>query len=293
MAGNKQKITDRVRHPLNRAERSSRIVRYVILCIFAVTMILPLLWMVTMSLKKNDTIFVYPPDILPREFNWSNYPIAMAQMHFNKSFAVTLFITVMSVIGQLLSCTLVGYAISRIKFPGRKIWFYLIVGSMMLPGMVGTIPTFMLFSKLKLINTFWPLIIPAFLGAPFYTFLLRQSFMGIPRFFDEAARIDGAGHLTILYKILLPMVKPTLMVIVIMAMQGSWNDYLGPLLYLHKQNLWPLSIAIKQFSSQYAVSWNLFMAGDLLYILPILIVFLLLQKYFMSGLGSLNSAALK
>lgn len=269
------------------------ILRYGVLILFAVTMIVPLVWMLTMSLKQNDTIFVYPPDIFPKEFNWSNFPAAMKQMNFFAALGNTLFITAMCVIGQLISCTLVGYAISRIRFPGRKLWFYLIVGSMMLPGMIGTIPTFMLFSKLKWIDTFLPLIIPAFLGAPFYTFLLRQNFMGIPKSFDEAARIDGAGHFTILYKILLPMVKPAMMVIVIMAMQGSWNDYLGPLLYLHDKSLWTLSIAIKQFSSQYAVTWNLFMAGDLLYILPILIVFLLLQKYFMSGLGSLNSAALK
>ncbi len=267
--------------------------RFVVLCLFAVLMVTPLLWMITMALKANDTIFMMPPEILPREFNWGNFPTAMEKMGFFNAFGVTMFITLMSTIGQLLSCLLVGYAIARIRFPGRKLWFYLIIGSMMLPGMIGTIPIFMLFSKLKWINTFWPLIVPAYLGAPFYTFLLRQNFMSIPRSFDEAARIDGAGHLTILMRVLAPMVKPAMMVIIIMAVQGSWNDYLNPLLYLHKKEIWSLSIAIKQFSSSYAVSWNYFMAADLLYILPILIVFLLLQRYFMSGLGSLNSAALK
>lgn len=267
--------------------------RFAVLCLFAVLMVTPLLWMITMALKANDTIFMMPPDILPKEFNWGNFPTAIEKMGFFDAFGVTMFITVLSTIGQLISCLLVGYAIARIRFPGRKLWFYLIIGSMMLPGMIGTIPTFMLFSKLKWINTFWPLIVPAYLGAPFYTFLLRQNFMSIPRSFDEAARIDGAGHLTILMRVLAPMVKPAMMVIIIMAVQGSWNDYLNPLLYLHKKEIWTLSIAIKQFSSSYAVSWNYFMAADLLYILPILIVFLLLQRYFMSGLGSLNTAALK
>ena len=267
--------------------------RYCILCLFAVTMLMPLLWMFTMSLKNNNTIFMLPPDIFPKEFVWGNYPKAIETMKFYQSLFNTVRITVFSVIGQLMSCSLVAYAIARIRFPGRKIWFYAIIGSMMLPGMISTIPVFMLFSKFGWVNTVWPLIVPAYLGAPFYTFLLRQNFMGIPRSFDEAARIDGAGHPMILFRILLPMVKPALMVIIIMAFQASWNDYLNPLLYLHKQELWTLSIAIRQFAGMYAVSWNLFMAADLLYIAPIIIVFLLLQRYFMSGLGSLNRVALK
>jgi multiple sugar transport system permease protein len=249
--------------------------------------------MFTMSLKANDTIYMIPPDIFPKEFNWGNFPIAIKQMNFFRAFANTMLVTVLCVIGQILSCTLVSYAIARIKFPGRKVWFYGIIASMMLPGMIGTIPVFMFFSSLGWVNTILPLVVPAFLGAPFYTFLLRQTFMGVSRSFDEAARIDGAGHLTILFRILVPMIKPALMVIVIMATQASWNDYLNPLLYLHKQDLWTLSIAIKAFTGQYSTSWNLFMAADFLYLLPILIVFIALQRYFMSGLGSLNSTALK
>jgi len=267
--------------------------RYVFLAFFAVSMVLPLVWMITVSLKANDTIFVVPPDIFPKEFNWGNFSIAVEKMNFLRSFFNTLFITLMCVIGQVLSCTLVSYGIARIKFPGRKVWFYGIIASMMLPGMIGTIPMFMLYAKLNWINTFLPLIVPAFLGSPFYTFLLRQTFMGISRSFDEAAFIDGASHLNILFNILVPMIKPALMVIVIMATQASWNDYLHPLLYLHKENLWTLSIGIKAFIGQYATSWNLFMAADLLYMLPILILFMFLQRYFMSGLGSLNSTALK
>ncbi|MDR1904640.1 MAG: carbohydrate ABC transporter permease [Treponema sp.] len=278
---------------IKRRNRIMIVLRYVILSSFAITMVVPLVWMFTVSLKANETIFVIPPDIVPREFNWSNYSIALKQMDFLRSFINTLLITVTCVIGQSLSCTLVAYGISRIKFPGRKIWFYAIIASMMLPGMIGTIPVFMFFSSLGWVNTFLPLIVPAFLGSPFYTFLLRQTFMGISRSFDEAARIDGAGHLTILFRILVPMIKPALMVIVIMATQASWNDYLNPLLYLHKKELWTLSIAIKAFTGQYSTSWNLFMAADFVYLLPILIVFIVLQRYFMSGLGSLNSTALK
>jgi multiple sugar transport system permease protein len=283
----------RIKPSMKRRNRINLALRYGILSLFAVTMLVPVIWMFTMSLKANDTIFMRPPDILPREFNWGNYPIAIKQMNFFRAFINTMIITASCVTGQVLSCTLVSYAIARIKFPGRRIWFYAIIASMMLPGMVGTIPVFMLFSSFKWVNTFLPLIVPAFLGAPFYTFLLRQNFMSISRSFDEAARIDGAGHLTILFQVLVPMLKPALMVIVIMAVQASWNDYLNPLLYLHKKELWTLSIAIKTWTGQYSTSWNLFMAADLLYILPIVIIFMVLQRYFMSGLGSLNSAALK
>lgn len=281
------------RSSMKRRNRIALALRYLILMVFAVTMVIPLIWMFTMSLKANDTIYMIPPDILPKEFNWGNFPIAIKQMNFFQAFANTMLVTVLCVIGQILSCTLVSYAIARIKFPGRKVWFYGIIASMMLPGMIGTIPVFMFFSSLGWVNTILPLVVPAFLGAPFYTFLLRQTFMGVSRSFDEAARIDGAGHLTILFRILVPMIKPALMVIVIMATQASWNDYLNPLLYLHKQDLWTLSIAIKAFTGQYSTSWNLFMAADFLYLLPILIVFIALQRYFMSGLGSLNSTALK
>jgi multiple sugar transport system permease protein len=278
---------------MKRHNRLMLALRYLFLSVFAVSMIVPLVWMFTMSLKANDTIFVVPPDILPKEFNWSNYPIAIKQMDFFRAFLNTVIITVSCVIGQVISCTLVSYGISRIRFPGRKIWFYAIIASMMLPGMIGIIPVFMLFSSFGWVNTFLPLIVPAFLGAPFYTFLLRQTFMGVSRSYDEAARIDGAGHLTILFRVLVPMIKPAIMVIVIMATQASWNDYLNPLLYLHKKELWTLSIAIKAFTGQYSTSWNLFLAADFIYLLPILIVFIVLQRYFMSGLGSLNSTALK
>lgn len=265
------------------------ILRYALLIICAIPMILPLIWMISVALQSGESIFTTTPQWIPKEFNWSNFSEAFERIDFFSKFINTLIITVVSTIGQVLSCTLVAYSLSRINFKGRKVWFLLIIASMMLPPFVSIIPVFKLFSSIGWYDTWWPLIVPAFLGGSFNIFLLRQYMMGIPKSYDEAARIDGANHLQILFKIILPMCKPAVICIIIMAVQGAWNDYLAPLIYLKSQDKWTLSLAMAQFSGEYATSWNLFMAADLIYMLPMVILFLSLQKYFMDGLGSLNS----
>ena len=277
----------------SRQEFRGRAIRYLVLCVFAVTMVFPVFWMLTVSVKANDVVFQVPPQWFPSEFVWANYAKAWEFMNFGRSFLNTAFIAVMCVIGQIMSNLFVGYALARLKFPGRKLIFMLIVASMMLPGLIGLIPVFRFFTKLGMYNTFWPLIIPAFLGNPFYTFMLRQFFLGIPKSFDESAKIDGATHMQVLIHILLPMVKPALIVIMIMTMQGAWGDFLNPLIYLADEAKWTLALAIKSFTGSYATSWNFFMAGNVMYLLPMLLLFIVAQKYFMQGLGSLNNAGLK
>lgn len=277
----------------SRQEYRARFLRYLILGILSVTMLFPVFWMLTVSVKSNDAVFQIPPQWLPTEFVWSNYAKAWEFMNFGRSFANTLMIAVLCAVGQVLSNLCVGYALARLKFPGRKLIFFLIVASMMLPGLIGLIPVFRFFTKLGMYNTFWPLIIPAFLGNPFYTFMLRQFFLGIPKSFDESAKIDGANHMQILMHILLPMVKPAIVVIMIMTLQGAWGDFLNPLIYLADESKWTLALAIKSFTGSYATSWNFFMAGNVMYLLPMLLLFIVAQKYFMEGLGSLNNAGLK
>lgn len=277
----------------NKIDTRNKIIKYVLLTIFAIPMILPLIWMVSVALQSGSAIFTVPPRWIPKEFMWSNFSKAINQIGFWQKALNTLIITVLSTIGQVVSCTLVAYALSRLNFPGKKIWFYIIIASMMLPGFVSIVPVFRLFSKIGWYDTWLPLIVPAFLGGSFYIFLLRQYMMGIPKSFDEAAKIDGANHFQILTKIIAPMCKPAITVVIIMQVQSSWNDYLTPLIYLKSQSKWTLSLALAQFSGQYATSWNLFMAADLIYMLPMVILFFALQKYFMQGLGSLNSAGFK
>jgi multiple sugar transport system permease protein len=250
--------------------------------------------MLTTALKDNAAVFSVPPEWIPKVFMWENFTKGLEQVQFWRRFWNTTFIAILVCIGQVLSCLSVGYALARLKFPGKKIWFYLIIGSMMIPGMVTVIPVFKLFTSLGWYNTYLPLIVPAFLGAPFQTFLARQFMSTIPKSYDEAARIDGANRLQVLTKVMMPMCKPLIAVITIQAFQGAWNDYMGPLLYVKKPDSWTLALAMGQFSKgTYGTSWNLFMAADIIYMLPILIMFFFCQKYFMEGFGSMNNTGVK
>ncbi len=269
------------------------ILRFLLLLVIVVPMVFPLLWMITSALKSNSSVLAIPPEWIPREFHWENFSVGLSAIDFLPRFFNSLFITVMCIIGQVISCTLVGYGLARIRFPLRKFWFYFFVGGMMLPGMVGLIPVYRVWAGMGALNTYWPLIVPSFLGSPFYTFLIRQFFMGVPRSFDEAAKIDGAGHLRILFQVLVPVIKPAIVTIVIMQFQATWNEYLSPLLYLIDSDKWTLSLAVASYSSLYAVEWNKFMAADLIYMLPSLIIFFVCQKYFMQGLGSLTNTGIK
>lgn len=275
--------------------RLNMLIRYLLILLFCIPMLFPLLWMLTTALKDNAAVFTVPPQWIPKTFMWDNFTRGLQSINFWQRFKNTALISVLCTIGSVCSCMSVGYAISRIKFPGKKIWFYCIIGSMMIPGMVTLIPVFKFWTSVGAYGTWWPLIIPAFLGAPFQTFLVRQYLSTVPKSYDEAARIDGANRLQVLLKIIVPMCKPLIATIAIQAFQAAWNDYMNPLLYVvQDQNKWTLSLAIGRMSSStYGVEWNLFMAADLMYMLPIMILFFFCQDYFMEGLGSMNNAGVK
>lgn len=268
-------------------------IKYIVLILLTVVMLFPLAWMLTVALKSSSGVYTFPPQWIPKEFHWENFSKAIDQTKYWQKFFNTTIITVTATIGQVLSCMIVAYPLARIKFPGRRVWFYMIIASMMLPSMVSFLPIFKLWTALGWYNTWLPLIVPAWLGGPFYTFLLRQYYTSIPTSFDEAAKIDGANHWQILFRIIAPMSLPAITVIVIGQALASWNDYFTPLIYLMDQNKWTLSLIMATFTSQYATVWNLYMAIALLYMIPTLLLFFFCQKYFMQGLGSLNSAALK
>jgi len=259
----------------------------------SVVMLLPLLWMLSTALKGDESIYAYPPEWIPSTFHWENFARGIEQAVFWQKFLNSAIITVTATIGQVLSCMIVAYPLARIRFPGRAFWFYCIIGSMMLPSMVSFLPVFKVFSAIGWYNTWLPLIVPSWLGGPFYTFLLRQYYMTIPTSFDEAAKIDGASHLSILFRIIAPMSLPAITVIVIGQALASWSDFFSPLIYLPDQSKWTLSLAMANFTSQYHTVWNLFMAIALMYMLPSVIIFFVAQRYFMQGLGSLNTVGLK
>jgi multiple sugar transport system permease protein len=268
-------------------------VRLAVLSIGAIAMLFPLFWMLTIALKSNNDVFKIPPEWFPKELHWSNFVTGTREIHFWTTFGNSLFIAVACTIGQIVSSVLVGYGLGRLKFPGRKLWFSLFVGSLMLPGFVGLIPLFHLYTSLGWYDSWLPIIVPAFFGNATFSFLYVQYLKTISDSFDEAAKIDGASDMYVLLKVLVPMTMPIIVTMVIFSFQGAWNQYLEPLIYIVDQKKWTLSIAMASYKGTYATAWNLFMAADLIYILPMILLYFFGQKFFMQGLGSINSASLK
>jgi multiple sugar transport system permease protein len=266
---------------------------YVTALFICSVMIVPLLWMITIGLKSKTAVFDVPPKLLPTEWNWSNFVNGPQAIHFPRLLLNSTIITVLSVLGGVMTSMMAGYALARLRFPGRRLWFYLFVGSMLLPGVVGLIPLFQLYKSIGWYDTWLPLIVPAFFGGnPLFIFLARQYFLAIPYSIDEAAKIDGAGHFRIFTSVMLPLTRPAWITMAILAFQASWNDFLNPLVYLYSSEKWPLSVGMASFISSFAgqtPDWSFYMATNLLYMLPPLIIFFAAQRYFIQGLGALGS----
>lgn len=270
----------------------SRIAWYVLCSLLAVTMLLPLVWTLSIALKSDGEVNELPPRFFPHEFEFSNFVTGPAEIHFYHLLINTVIVTVVSTACAMASSMIVGYGVSRIDFPGRKFWFTLISGSIFVPGVIGLIPLQRLYINLGLIDTWIPLILPSLFGSPIFIYLARQYYQSIPRFIDESATIDGAGHWTIFTKIMVPLTKPVWITIAIMSFQLSWNDYLNPLIYLQSQDRFTLSLGMASFLSDQAGSqYNYYMATNLLFMAPPLILFFLAQRYFMEGLGSLGTVS--
>lgn len=270
---------------------------YALTIVLCVAMLFPLFWVITTALKGDNDIYKVPPDFLPSDFRFDNFVKGWQEINFGQLFLNTMIISLLNVVGSVCSSMLVGYGLARIRFPGRRIWFYLFVGSMMLPSIVSLIPMFRLYLNFNLFDTWFPLWLPAFFGNPFYIFLARQYYLSIPYDLDESAKLDGASHFAIFTRIMVPLMQPVWITMAIMSFQASWNDYLNPLVYLQSQDKWTLSLGIATFNSNFAgvsnTQWNLFMATNLLYMIPPVVLFFLAQRYFMAGLGALSSRSQK
>ncbi|WP_229684842.1 carbohydrate ABC transporter permease [Deinococcus roseus] len=270
----------------------------VLLLLVCLTMLFPLFWMITTALKSNSAIYQIPPRLWPEEFHWENFINGFKAINFGKLFLNSSILAVLNVVGSVFSSMVIAYGLSRIRFPGRKVWFYIFIGSMMLPAIVTTVPLFKLFLSIGWYQTWWPLIVPAFLGNPFFIFLAYQYYFSIPLSIDEAARMDGANHWIIFTRIMVPLTRPVWIAMCVYAFQGSWNDYLNPLIYLpFSPEKWPLSVGMASFAGGFAgvaaTRWNEFMATNLLYMLPSLVVFFVAQNHFMAGMGALSSRSSK
>ncbi|WP_176167411.1 carbohydrate ABC transporter permease [Mesobacillus jeotgali] len=245
--------------------------------------LMPLWWMISTSLKSPAEIAQYPPTFIPKEFHFNNYIEAWQTAPFTRWALNTLFLATVGTIGSVLVNSLVAYAFAKIKFKGRNALFVLVLSTMLIPGFVTMVPQYILFSKLGWVNTYLPLLVPAFLGSAFFIFLLRQFMMGIPNELIEAAVLDGAGHLQIWWNIMLPLTKPALITVAIFSFNGAWNDLLGPLLYINDESMYTLQIGLQTFKGTVQTQWHYLMAMSVTVLLPVILLFFFFQKYFIEG----------
>jgi multiple sugar transport system permease protein len=245
----------------------------------------PSLWLVVTSLKPMEQVFTDPPRWIPEPIMWQNYVEALASpaFPFLRLLRNTLFYAVLSTIGVVASSLVVAYAFARLEFWGRDVLFLITLSTMMLPGVVTLIPTYILFRKLGWVGSYAPLIIPAFFGSPFNIFLLRQFMMTVPWDLTDAAHVDGANDLVILFRILTPLVKPALLVIAVFHFMWAWNDFMGPLIYLDNITEYPLVMGLYAFQTRFGVQWNLMMAASLAVTFPLILLFFVAQRYFIEG----------
>ncbi len=278
----------RVRVPFN----FWKALAWLILIALSVMWVVPFLWMLSTALKTPRELF--STDWIPQVLAWENFTDAFSYGDWPRWFTNTVIVSFWAVVGKVLSTSLVAYSFAMLRWRGRDTVFALVLATMMLPGVVTMIPQFILFSKLPAfgfqgssswVNTFLPLTIPAFTGDAFFIFLMRQFMRGIPLELTEAAKIDGASELRTWWSIVLPQTKPALAAIAIFTFQAAWEDFIGPLLYLQSENLYTLQIALRQFEHAAGGSpaWNQLMAASLVIILPVVIVFILFQRFFIEG----------
>ena len=259
---------------------------HIVLSIGAVAMVLPFVWMVSTSFKELSQVFVYPPEWIPNPFVWENYPKAFTSVPFGRWFLNSVLIALLVTVGQIATCSLAGFTFARMRFPGKNVLFLIYLGTMMIPHHVTIIPVFVMMNTLGLVDTFWPLIIPG-LASAWGTFLFRQFFLTMPQELEDAAKIDGSSFFRIYTQIFMPLAKPVLATLGVFTFMGSWNDFLGPLIFLQSKDHKTLTIGLLQFRADFQGmgNWPVMMAGVVISVLPVLVAFVIGQKYFVRGIA--------
>ena len=274
---------------LRRTERriGKQVLPRIILILMCALFILPFYWMITLGLKSNTELAIYPPTLWPHDPQWGNFQKAIDTVPFWRATWNTSVITFFTVVGALISNPLIAYGFSRLEWPGRDKVFMIVLATVFMPFPVIIVALFDIYSKLGWVNTILPLVVPMFLGNAFWIFLMRQFMMQIPMDLSDAARIDGANEFQIFFRIVLPQTLPALGVIAIFAFMHAWNDFLGPLLFLLDSKKYTLALVLTYFrqAQAYDVQFNLMMAMSTLMILPVIVLFLLFQKSFIGGIS--------
>jgi ABC-type glycerol-3-phosphate transport system permease component len=262
-------------------------ITYTLLVLLSVVFIFPFYWMILSSLKTNAQIFLWPPQWIPKPFYWQNFVRAFTnpQLPFGVFIKNTFILEVGIISGRLLSCVLVAYGFARLEAPGKNFWFTVLLATFMMPGVLLMIPKYILFNKLGWVNTYLPLIVPAWFGESYAIFLMRQFFLTIPRELEEAAVIDGANTYHILRYIIVPLSTPILAVITVLSFKDIWNSFFEQLLYLNSSTKYTVSIGLAYFNGQFTVDTGALMAASVVMLIPVIIVFFIAQKAFVEGIS--------
>jgi multiple sugar transport system permease protein len=260
------------------------IIEHIVIIALSCVFLMPLLWMLSTALKSTGDTMALPPVFVPSSPDWSNFSTALTNVPYFQYLKNTTIYTGVTLVGDVVSSALVAYAFARLPSRWSGPLFVLVLATMMVPYQVIMIPQFLLFKQLNWLNTYLPLVVPTYFGSPFLIFLLRQFFRSIPRDLDDAAKVDGAGHLVIFTRIILPLSKPALAAVAIFSFMYHWNDYLGPLIYLNDNDLYPASLGLADYTATYGgTQWNYLMAASLVTLLPCLVVFFVGQRFFIQG----------
>ncbi len=271
---------------VNTTRLTINLIKYLLLIFVACFFLLPLVWMISTSLKNPDELAVYPIIWIPDPIRWDNYLEAFRRAEFPRFLLNTMLVTIPSVVGSLLSNAVVAYGFARIRWPGRDFVFSMVLATLILPGFVTFIPLYLIFKQLNWINTYLPLVVPTFLANPFFVFLLRQFFMSLPEELSDAARVDGASEFRIFSQIILPLARPALATVALFQFIASWNDYFGPLIYLNDKALYTISLGIANMRASYGFSnFAWIMAATCMSVLPIIILFFFAQRTFIEGIA--------
>lgn len=263
---------------------AGRILAYLVVSLGALIMIVPFLWMASTAFRGGSA-FQYPPTWIPDPFSLDNFREVWTIVPFGRYLFNSLFVAVCITIGEVLTSSLAAYAFARLRFPGRDAMFLMYLATLMIPGQVTIIPNFILMRYLGWINTYEGLIIPTAFTA-FGTFLLRQYFLSIPRELEEAARVDGASYFQVWSRIIMPLASPAIATLAVFSFMGAWNSFLWPFIMVSTSEMRTLTVALRSFQTDYGTEWGLMMAGSLIAMLPMVVIFLAAQRYFVRGIAT-------
>ena len=263
--------------------RIGHLILHIVMILLGLTFLMPLAWVVSTSLKLPGQVFLTPVQWIPTEPKWSNYVEVFERLPFHLFIRNSFYVTIMGTVGMVLSSLTVAFGLSRLRWPGRNLLFTVLLGTMMLPGVVTMIPVFIIFKEIGWVGTFFPLWVPAWFGAAFYIFLMRQYMMTLPTELDEAAKMDGASNFRVLWQVVAPLCGPAIATVTIFSFLQHYNAFLEPLIYISENEMFTLPLGLLWFKGRFGNFWHLVMAASMVTIAPVIVLFFIAQRYFVQG----------